>query len=161
MQRLLFCLTLSALWLLSEPVLSAIPGRPDPADVQIIESCLTDVQKDKSDPDACVGKAAAACGQTATGSSAERNCIDREYLVWDAADNSDFERLSARLPDNESKQALRDAQRAYFLAKLKLCGFVRIAHKDAREAALASARCNLRAVARYDLWLRDVIDSFK
>ena len=161
MQRLLFCLALGALWLLNEPALSAIPGRPDPADVQMIEACLTDAQKDKSDPDACIGKAAAACGQTTTGPSAEQNCIDREYLVWDSAANSDFERLSARLPDNESKQALRDAKRAYLLAKLKPCGFARIVHKDAREAALTSARCNVKTVARYDLWLRDVIDSFK
>jgi uncharacterized protein YecT (DUF1311 family) len=157
----LFCLALSVLWLLNEPALSAIPGRPDPADVQMIEACVNDAQKDKSDPDACIGKAAIVCGQATTGPSAEQNCIDREYLVWDAAANSDFERLSVRLPDSESKQALRDTQRAYLLAKLKLCGFARIAHKDAREAALASARCNLKTVARYDLWLRDVVNSYK
>ena len=161
MQRLMFCLALSVLWLLSEPAFSAIPGRPDAADVRMIEACLGDARKDKSDPDACIGRVAAACEQTATGPSAEQGCVDRELLVWDDASNSDFEQLSARLPDNDSKQALRDVQRASLLAKLKQCTFARTAHKDSREAVKASARCNLKATARYDMWLRDMIDSFK
>jgi hypothetical protein len=146
---------------LSESAFAVIPGQPDPADVHIVEQCVADAQKDKADPDRCIGKVSAACRQTATGLSAAETCVNRELVVWSAAANKHFDQLDRLLSDNDAKQALREAQRSDGLAKLKECTFVRLVHKDSSAALAASAMCNLVAVARFDLWLVDQINSFK
>jgi uncharacterized protein YecT (DUF1311 family) len=148
---------------LTEPGIAAIPGQPAPADVKTIEDCLASVAQDKTDPDACIGKVTAMCQQTASGpaSAAAQVCVSRELLVWDSASNRDFAHLSALLADSDTKEALREVQRSFVLFKLKECTFVRIAHKDSADALAAASRCNLKASARYEIWLLDQIDSFK
>jgi uncharacterized protein YecT (DUF1311 family) len=148
---------------LTEPGIAAIPGQPAPADVKTIEDCLASVEKDKTDPDACIGKVTAMCQQTASGpaAAAAQVCISRELLVWNSASNRDFARLNALLTDSDAKEALREVQRSFVLFKLKECTFVRIARKDPVDALAAGSRCNLKATARYEIWLLDQVDALK
>lgn len=103
------------------------------------------------------------CQQTASGpaAAAAQVCISRELLVWNSASNRDFARLNALLTDSDAKEALREVQRSFVLFKLKECTFVRIARKDPADALAAGSRCNLKATARYEIWLLDQVDALK
>jgi uncharacterized protein YecT (DUF1311 family) len=143
------------------PGSAAIPGQPNPADVKTIDACLADAAKAKSDPDVCIGRIWNDCLGAAQTTAAKKECSERELLVWDAALNRDYMQLEAFLIDANAKQTLRDAERAYAIAKLKKCTFERIAHKDDPASLVAAARCDVRETARQDLWLLDQINSFK
>jgi uncharacterized protein YecT (DUF1311 family) len=139
------------------PAAADIPGQPGPADVALVESCLADAAKALADPDGCVGRVSSACAAQATTDPARARCEDRERAVWSAALNRDYERLTALVADAGVKAALRDAERGFVLAKLKTCTFERLARKDSPEALRAASRCDLRATARQDLWIRQQI----
>ncbi len=143
------------------PARAAIAGQPDAADVRTIDACLADAAKTKADPDICVGSVAGGCLKGASTTAAREQCSNRELLVWDAALNRDLAQLTALLGDDNAKRALRDAERDFFVAKLKKCTFERLAHKDSAESLVAAAQCDVRATARQDLWLIDQINSFK
>jgi uncharacterized protein YecT (DUF1311 family) len=143
------------------PAPAAIPGQPNEADVKTIDACLADAAKTKSDPDVCIGRVWNDCLGGAQTMAAKQECSNRELLVWDAALNRDYMHLEAFLIDGNAKQALRDAERAYAIAKLKKCTFERLAHKDDPASLVAAARCDVRETARQDLWLLDQINSFK
>jgi uncharacterized protein YecT (DUF1311 family) len=143
------------------PGSAAIPGQPNPADVKTIDACLADAAKAKSDPDVCIGRVWNDCLGAAQTTLAQRECSAREFLVWDAALNRDYMQLEAFIIDGTAKQALRDAERAYAIAKLKKCTFERLAHKDDPASLVAASRCDVRETARQDLWLLDQINSFK
>jgi uncharacterized protein YecT (DUF1311 family) len=151
---------LAALGFAVTPGRAAIPGQPNPDDVKTIDACVSDARTGKADPDACIGRVSSECLKTASTTIAMEGCNNRELLVWKAALNRDFDRLMARLTDDNTKQTLRDAQRAFFVYDLKQCTFVRIAHEDAPTALVAAAQCNLTATARYDLWLIEQINTF-
>ncbi len=143
------------------PVYAAIPGQPSAADVKTIEACVADARTAKTDPDACIGRVSGSCLETASTTAEKEACSNRELLVWQAALNRDYAQLTALLTDDSVKQALRDAERDFFVAKLKRCTFDRIAHRDSPDALVAAARCDVKATARQDLWLLDQINSFK
>jgi uncharacterized protein YecT (DUF1311 family) len=132
---------------------AAIAGRPDATDVKVIDTCLADATTAKSDPDACIGHVSSGCVEIAPTTAAKEKCIERELLVWDAALNRDYAQLTELLTDDSVKQALRDAERDFIIAKLGKCTFERIARKDSADALLAAALCNVKATARQDLWL--------
>ena len=157
----LLAASMSLLTLASRPTCAAIPGQPKPADVKTIDICVADALSAKSDPDACVGRVSSICLATASTTVQKEECNNRELLVWQAALNRDYNRLMSLLADDNVKQALRDAERDFFVFELKQCTFDRIAHRDAPDALLTAARCNLRATARQALWLLDEIDSFQ
>jgi uncharacterized protein YecT (DUF1311 family) len=141
--------------------LAAIPGQPDAAAVKTIEACLADATKAKTDPDVCIGRVWNDCLANAPTIPAKKECSDRELLVWSAALNRDYLQLTALLTDDILKQALRDAERDFIIAKSKKCTFERLAHKDSSASLMAASRCDVRDTARQDLWLRDQINSFK
>lgn len=145
----------------ASPGSAAIPGQPNPADVKTIEGCLAGAAKAKSDPDVCIGQVWNDCLGSAQTDAAKKQCGDRELLVWDAALNRDYMQLEAFIIDVNAKQTLRDAERAYAIAKLKKCTFERLAHKGDPAALAAAARCDVRETARQDLWLLDQINSYK
>ncbi len=142
------------------PIRAAIPGQPDAADVKTIESCLSDAQQSKVDPDTCIGRVSTDCQEKATTLAAREECFTRELLVWDNASSRDNGKLTELLTDNSLKQALRESERAFAIDKLRQCTFERIAHRNSADALVAAARCDVRATARRDLWLRQEIDSF-
>ena len=139
---------------------AAIAGQPDAADVKTIDSCLADATTSKSDPDNCIGKFAKSCAEKAATLAATLECNNRELLVWHVALSRDYARLSERLVDVGAKQALGDVERAFLIAKEKLCAFERIAHKNSPDGLAAAARCDLKATARQDLWLIQQVNSF-
>jgi len=143
------------------PANADVPGRPDPADVAKIDACLADAARATTDLDACIGRISSACAETATTTAAREECSDRELLVWNGALTHDYARLTAMVADATAKQALRDAQRDFIVSKLKKCTFERLARKDSPEALVAAARCDVRATARQDLWLREQIESLE
>jgi uncharacterized protein YecT (DUF1311 family) len=161
-----FPFTLSAaligvLAILALPAYAAIPGQPNPDDVKTIDACIADASAAKTDPDACIGRISSGCLEKAPTSTAMKECSNRELLVWEAALNRDYAQLTALLADDSVKQALREAERDFLLDKLKRCSFERIAHRDAPDALVAAARCDVKATARQDLWLLNQIDSLK
>jgi uncharacterized protein YecT (DUF1311 family) len=143
------------------PSLAAIPGQPNAADVKAVDACLADAAKAKGDPDACIGRVTNECLANTQTPAAMHECNNRELLVWDAALNRDYTQLTAFLTDDSKKQALREAQREFFVGKLKTCTFERLAHRDSAGGLAAAARCEVKATARQDLWLVDQINSFK
>jgi uncharacterized protein YecT (DUF1311 family) len=154
-----FALPLALVCFTLRPAIAAIAGQPNAADVKTIDECVADARKAKTDPDACIGGVTNKCLETASTTNAKEECVSRELRVWEAALPRDFAQLFASLADNNLQQALRDEERAFFLAKLKQCTFDRIAHKDAPDALITAERCNVRDTARQDLWLLDQIDS--
>ncbi len=152
---------MSVLAIAATPAYAAIAGQPNPADVKTIDSCVVDARTANTDPDSCIGRVSSSCLETASTTAAMEECNNRELLVWRAALNRDYAQLTALLSDDSMKQALRDAERDFFAYELKQCTFDRIAHKDAPDALVAAARCNVKATARQDLWLLDQINSFK
>jgi uncharacterized protein YecT (DUF1311 family) len=141
------------------PTYAAIAGQPNSADVKTIEACVADAAATKTDSDACIGRVSGSCLEKAPTTSAKEECSNRELLVWDAALNRDYARLTGLLTDDSVKQALRDAERDFFVAKLKQCTFERIVRKDAPTALAAAAQCNVKATARRDLWVLEQINS--
>jgi uncharacterized protein YecT (DUF1311 family) len=140
---------------------AAIPGQPNPADVKAVDSCIVDAAGAKTDPGACIGRVAESCLAGAATNPEREGCNNRELFVWEAALNRDYAQLTSLLTDDGIKQALRDAERAFWIDKLKRCSFDRIAHRDAPDSLLAAARCNLRATGRQDLWVVEQINSLK
>ena len=142
------------------PAYAAIPGYPDPADVKLVASCLADAAQANADPDTCIGRLSGDCISKAEKPGPAKlaeECSNREFLVWDAALNRDYDRLTMLLADANLKQALRDAQRDFFVSELKQCTFERLLLKDSPEALAAAARCKVRSTARQDFWLTDQI----
>lgn len=140
---------------------AAIPGQPKEADVKTIDACLVDAANAKADRDVCIGRVSSKCLESAPTTAAKEECADRELLVWNAALNRDYARLTELLIDDNVKQALRDAERDFFVAKLKKCTFDRLAHRDSPDGLVAASRCDLTATARQDLWLIEEIESLK
>jgi hypothetical protein len=156
----LFAVSIAIVSLDSGPVRSAIPGQPDAADVMAIDSCLVEAQKAKADLDTCIGRVSSGCQEKAPTLAAREECFTRELLVWDQALSRDSAKLTGLLIDGSLKEALREAERAFAVDKLRQCTFDRIAHRNSPDALLAAARCDVRTTARHDLWLRQEIDSF-
>jgi uncharacterized protein YecT (DUF1311 family) len=142
------------------PAYAAIAGQPNSADVKTIEACVADAAAAKTDSDACIGRVSGSCLEKAPTTAAKEECSNRELLVWDTALNRDYARLTALLTDDSVKQALRDAERDFFVAKLKKCTFDRIVHKDSPDGLVAAAQCDVKTTARQDLWLLEQINSF-
>jgi uncharacterized protein YecT (DUF1311 family) len=138
----------------------AIPGQPNPDDVKTIDVCMANASKTSTDPDTCIGQVTTTCLKNSPSATAKQ-CTDREFLVWEAALNRDYAQLNAFLADDGVKQALRDEQRDFIIARLKKCTFERIAHKNAPESLAAAAQCNVKATARQELWVLEQINSFK
>jgi hypothetical protein len=152
---------MSILAIVALPAQASIPGQPNSADVKTIDACIADAQAARTDPGACIGRISNKCLEKASTSAATEECSNRELLVWEAALNRDYAQLTALLTDDIAKQALRDAERDFQIDRLKRCSFERIAHRNAPDALVAAARCNVRAAAQQDLWLLDQINSVK
>ena len=157
----LLAASMSFVTIVARPTCAAIPGQPKPADVTTIDTCVAGALSAKTDPDACIGRVSSTCLETASTTVQKEECNSRELLVWQAALNRNYNRLMSLLTDDNVKQALRDAERDFFVFELKQCTFDRVAHRDAPDALLTAARCNLRATARQALWLLDEINSFQ
>ena len=143
------------------PAYAAIPGQPNSADVKTIDACIADAQAARTDPGACIGRISSNCLEKASTSAAIEECSNRELLVWEAALNRDYAQLTGLLTDDIVKQALRDAERDFLVARSKRCSFERIARQNSPDALVAAARCNVKATAQQDLWLLDQINSIK
>ena len=143
------------------PVWGAIPGQPNATDVKTIDACLADAAGAKTDQDVCIGRVSSGCLENALTTAAREECNNREFLVWDSALNRDYAQLTALLTADNAKQALRDAERDFFVSKLKRCTFERLAHNDSPDARVAASRCEVKATARQDLWLIEQINSLK
>jgi uncharacterized protein YecT (DUF1311 family) len=157
----LLIVSMSGLLFAANPGCAAIASQPNPEDVTTIDACVADARAAKTDPDACIGRVFGACAKTASTAPAIEECNDRELRVWQTALNRDYAQLATLLPDDNAKQALRDAERDFLVYQLKQCTFERVAHRDSPDALAAAARCTVKATARQDLWLLDQISSFK
>jgi hypothetical protein len=142
------------------PAYAIIPGQPDPADVKVIDECLTSVADTKTDPNSCIGRVSKGCIEKASNVAAIKECSNRETLVWNAKEIRDYAQLTKLLSNDSTTQALREAERSYVVAKLKKCTFERISHKNS-ESLASEAQCEASATARQDLWLTEQINSFK
>src|SRR5271163_5362935 len=159
---------MSVLVFAAKPSYADIAGQPNSADVKTIDSCVVDARAAKTDPDVCIGRVSSACLEAAsttptmeTAAKTMEGCYDRELLVWQQALNRDYAQLTRLVTDDNAKQALASAEREFYIFELKQCTFDRIAHNDAPNALVAASRCNVRDIARQDLWLVNRIDSFK
>jgi hypothetical protein len=147
--------------LAAPPAGAVIPGQPVAADVELVDSCLAQAAAAKSDADACIGRVEAGCAAEAATAAAKRQCSNREFLVWNMALDRDYLRLTALVADGAARQALREAEREFAVAKLKRCTFERIARGNSPDALIAASRCEVQATARQDLWLREQVDLLK
>lgn len=157
--RLPFILSAALASALAFTANAAIPGQPMEADVKTIDACLADAVNAKTDQDVCIGRISSQCQENAPTTAAKEACNDRELLVWNAALVRDYARLTALVTDNNVKQALRDAERDFVVAKLAKCTFDRLVHKDSPDGLIAASRCDVTATARQDLWLNQEIES--
>ena len=95
-------------------------------DVTTIDTCVAGALSAKTDPDACIGRVSSTCLETASTTVQKEECNSRELLVWQAALNRNYNRLMSLLTDDNVKQALRDAERDFFVFKLKQARFHRV-----------------------------------
>ena len=143
------------------PIYAVVQGQPDANDVKAIDACLANAAATKADPSSCIGHVSDSCIEKASTTPAVEECSNREALVWDAALNRDYAQLTKLLVEDGAKQALRDAERGFAVAKLTKCTFERIPHRNSPKAVAAAAQCAVRATARQDFWLIDQINAFK
>ena len=143
------------------PAEADIPGQPEAADVKTIDQCLADATATKMDPDTCIGSVSRNCAEKAASIAAKEECSNRELLVWNAALTRDYAVLTDLLPSESGKSELRDVERDFLISKQRRCTFERVVHDNAPDALVQASQCNVRAIARQDLWLREQIGSFR
>jgi len=138
---------------------AAIAGRPDPADVRVVEDCLAHASSGGTPSESCVGVLAKPCEASAATPQAKAKCVEREDAVWSVAGVHDLTRLNVVITSDSAREALREAQTGYERAKSGLCTFMRVSRGNSPDGLLAASECRLAASARQDLWLESQIEA--
>ncbi len=122
-----------------------------PASANEIAQCLANTD---GSGEACKGIVALPCLDTEAGMSThgQVDCIAGETVLWDEVLNADYKRLMALL-DQEQKDALRTAQRAWIALRDADCGFPHILVRGTM-ARPWGADCMREMTADRVLWLR-------
>lgn len=147
--------------------------RVDPKDRAALETCLDKAKRDGTRRDQCIGTVEGPCLKApgADTTIGMKECTAREINVWDERLNKTYrdvlagelgtmETLREPPPGKKGKvtgaDILRDAQRAWILARDKKCDAAGLPMEGGTGAGLLSMSCTLEETARQALWLEDL-----
>jgi uncharacterized protein YecT (DUF1311 family) len=136
---------------------AAAAEAPTPADIKVIEGCLTKAATAKTSREACIGRVTDPCLDKADNTADQLACSDREFLVWDARLNRDYAKLISKL-EPDAKAALREIEKLFIAMKAKKCEFDYVANGGGTMWSVTGAQCATEETARQSLWLADKID---
>jgi uncharacterized protein YecT (DUF1311 family) len=145
----------------------------DPKDRAALNACLDKARRDGTPPEKCIGTVEGPClkqpdAETTIGM---KECTGREINVWDERLNKTYRDLlagslgqfkterpppSGKGPKLTGADILRDAQRAWIVARDKKCDAAGLPMEGGTGAGLLTMACVLQETARQVLWLEDL-----
>jgi uncharacterized protein YecT (DUF1311 family) len=145
----------------------------DPKDRAALNGCLDKARREGTRPEQCIGTVEGPClkkpdAETTIGM---KECTGREINAWDERLNKTYRDLLAgdlgqlqteRVPPSgkgrkiTGADILRDAQRAWIVARDKKCDAAGLPMEGGTGAGLLTMACVLQETARQVLWLEDL-----
>ena len=140
--------------------------RAAPKDRAALASCLEAASAEKRAPETCIGSVQGLCLKGSDGGTTigMKECGAREIAAWDERLNAAYRAaLSGDIGKREAireggrkltgADVLRDAQRAWIVAREKKCDAAGLPMEGGTGAGLLSVDCFLQETARQALWL--------